>query len=1772
MADWREGAGKPKKPQRKPANDPQPTPAKPPRDPSDWRGKKRGEPAPTGQRASEKSYLRENKSNGPKNIGVLNLLLFSLAILTGSFIAIIGCQPTKTPMLHMATLEHDDPLWAPNAFALEDLNNFTLSMEDPGNNIELYIGQGMAAGSEQQKPWINLDDDEFTSAINRYLDLTKAPGGPRPGGWVFYFSCHGVTNYDGVPYLVAKNSRALSPERGNANAKLVPLTTVLQAISDHPTIKRYPKSYKLLVFDMGRMESQWSANRLYNNFPSSVGNLLKTLPQDIQLSNTHLLLSSSDGQKSWANPHDGGTNFGLLFGKGLLGDADQMPTSVSDDSVSLSELNTYLLQSVDNWAMQHRNSRQTPQLYSIGQSPPPDQILLSRVGDAKFQIKPNNASNFDGNSPDQKRLADLWDALQLLGENGALQIAPARFSLVQYELLRAESMTESGMWYQAELTQILKSVHQAMDDLAMTIAQYNPVAEQVIVESTLPFFEGSGLQRELGKGKSYALGSLACWRLLHPEPITHVPTLAELKTNADKIAEEAKKPDTPADKQTKPLHCEDYYSAAEFLLDGFTKANQRDMTPENIELILNYLQTAPNSPVQEANQGTHVVEVEQLLMLANFQQTLATNFGIDAASYDATPYRNAMVDVLQCRRRLERLAFTADQRVFPWLVPSLDNADSIRREAEDYLYALQPDKTLELLGPLTGAANGFQDIASKKERLTRAYRAVDSVRISVPYLISWLTHHPYGASDRELRLNQATTALERSHDLAAALSPRKLEGESQPNYGKAPIPEEDLIREIEQNYAEVVRFLNRESQDILDAQGGKNRSDSETLLEIHDLLRVRYVARLTPSMATYDRNSLRAKQIAIAGQSLGNVNLKPVAQSPLILGLSSFPKGPWQLALNQVGGAGDFQIAPIQVENEPAAAALLKATGPTVEFALNVEEQALASSLAPARSIESFPSATNATAVTAFTGVVVSDQARIAGNRTTPPQIEYRIQRKEHFAWYAFRAMEDFWGNDSLNPYFDRSAEAYLGPFSQESVNATSELASTVISRLRQLRKDYPRWVDLGNPPESISDSKDDIHHKLTIHFPQSIPAGLSSIDLLANQGKAVDTSDSAGESSVTHTFQTQPAGIFQPQRPFLQIIPTKAVAQSTETIERIRFRGNARRFPLEISGTKRPDSIVQIVDVNPFPFRQPTVSVDGELSGTADVIFILDCSATMSKIVPGTPPASRMSIAKGVLQDILGTMASPKGQFRVLTYAFGSRVGWDADNQAIQRPGVNVPAGIVPANDVMPLVNANLAPLLNHSPRQNEPGVDVARIQDAIEELDAFGETPLYYSIYLALQKVDPTKPTQIIVITDGANDQADDPTSRPFRKSAINLIDEFNKPKYANTQLQVVGFALGEQARNLQTNPSSQPPANTLAEIAWLAKEKARGGFIPADQQIELRRRIEELINIKVYFSVQRSDDPSQPTPHEFGSLWYAKDSFENQRHDYTVRELRTDDTAKIQLRGGEKVRLTYDDEINQMVFQDDQAEEAARAKISVDDALGFSGEYIASILNFQAPDPDTGTLEIPVRLENTNDTQFTVRPFHIWAEIQPSVTNAFAPNELFETRYFSDLLLRNETQFPEFLLELNQWQSAAKWARIKVYTQVEKPIQPAKTVSLKDLLVNNVTNTGADFAAGNFTVETSTSLDQYKYQIVVRVEPGSQGIQPHHVGIVPAPPRIQRTYDIAGDGSREILSITHRFMYESKNDVEASDHPRVEIWTRDQLTTGAPSFSVDVQIPKW
>ncbi|MEX1041301.1 MAG: hypothetical protein WDZ51_11750 [Pirellulaceae bacterium] len=1770
MANWREGSNKPNPRGSKPPKATPPPAAKAEaKKPGDWRGKKGAtEPAPADSK--RRTYLDDKKKSGPRNIGILNVLLLLLVTLVISFVTILGCQPTKVPMMHLAGIHYDDPLWQPNAYGQEDRDNFKRSMDNPLGNVELTLATQSAAGTNTSRAWSDLNHTEFKPAITNFLDITRAPGGPKPGGWIFYLSCHGVTNFDGVPYLVAKNSRVLVPQKADTDSlNLVPLEEVLRTIADHPVVTRYAKSYKLLVLDTGRMDSQWNAARPYNDFPSAVRNLMGSLPEDLRLTNTYVLLSNDDGQKAWDDPAGFSTNFGRFFAEGLMGAADGEIGETENDNVSLAELEAYLKRNVNQWAQDHRNSPQTPVLITPGgQSAPLSEVMLARVGDVHYEVKPrSDSADQPRQQTDIQQLRELWAAFTFLGDHGAARLCPVRFGLVEQDFLTAEKYALGGVAYQKRYSdQCRDRIAPAIDDIALYSARLNPKLRRKLLDSELRYFAEGSIKSKL---ENVSYGCLAAWSLNEGDAQEKIPSLSELRLIREKIEAEKSQPDLAAKDQTPEPVCPDYYAAASQLMASLE--DQRNVTGENLTILLDYLGTASNVPTA-APGGVHAVEVEFLGMLRDFLGLLTQDYELDPGSDAMISLRNTLVRAIAVRNQMEVLHTVPDERMYAWIEADLRRADTIRRSAEDYLFAYRiPEANAEydsLVGLLT-------KIERESATLKEAYLAHDAVRKSTPFLLEWIAHQPYPGEERQQMLSRATSLVRQSHQLTVALYPQPLEGETQPNYEQSAPPEDKLVADLTLGYRELVGQLNLKSQNILEGQTSRSRADCETLLEIHNLLRCGYVAKISPDMVTYDRNGLITKLQEMTEKGLTGSNPEPVPNSPLMVALSSFTVAPWQLLTAQANSEADSRIGELGEINLPHCQELLRVDGPGLKAGNQLAAQILAGGSVPAESLGNFPSKTAALAATSYSGIPVALRRMIDNNYDTPSLMEYRTRRKDRFGNLAQRTLDDFWGNNipGTSPYFERLAQLYFGIANRESAAISSPVTAEAYQQLGVLRREYSKWCLFDNPDEHVSGSTDLIDHLLTIQIPAEIPVGQSTVELMAD-GKAVEVRDSAGTSARGHLFPTQPSGVYQPRREFRQQFAPAAIQQARRKAVRIRYRGHVVEETFKLTGVAPPDAVEYFVEVQPPPYLDPEVIVRGDVLGMGDVIFVIDCSGSMGALDPGQrgeggTARTRMDVAKGVILDVLDSMAEQKS-FRVLTMAYGNRVGWESStsNNYRYKNGIAPPAGIVPGNDVEIVGHQELALLMDEDPQRGQNGVNVSRLKEEIRKLSFLGETPLYYSIVKALEKTHPTNPTQLIVITDGQNDQTAS-SSEAFRTDILKMERALAGRK--NVQLQVVGFHLDTEVKSNVLNSTTRPnKPNSADEIAWSAKHKGRGNFFSVQAQGTLFDSIVSLLNTPEYFSVQESRDPQSPNLLDFDTWWKSSQPLPG-RAPFMVRthEMPTDDSIPIQLRGGEKVQLTYDTQLKKLMFDDAQRRVLAEREIALTDPINGEGVYLGQILNF--PAPSDGVLELPVLLKNRNQSLFTVRPFHIWAEITPSVTGTFAGNDVLDTRFVSDLLLENETQFPEFNLRLDQWPRSAAYARVKLFVETAGPIEPIRTIALDSFKEGSSQPTEPlDTTVGKVRVEVLETTGEFKFQVRVSIEPGAEGITPHQVEITPKPRRIRRSYFLGADGGGKIQRIEHRFQYREKGEFNR-DSPRLDLWSREALTQKSPVFSADVQIPK-
>jgi hypothetical protein len=167
---------------------------------------------------------------------------------------------------------------------------------------------------------------------------------------------------------------------------------------------------------------------------------------------------------------------------------------------------------------------------------------------------------------------------------------------------------------------------------------------------------------------------------------------------------------------------------------------------------------------------------------------------------------------------------------------------------------------------------------------------------------------------------------------------------------------------------------------------------------------------------------------------------------------------------------------------------------------------------------------------------------------------------------------------------------------------------------------------------------------------------------------------------------------------------------------------------------------------------------------GTQAVTFILDCSASMSKTMPGKEGPlrtasdrgpTRLDVAKEILRETFDGLSSD-GDHRVGLVLYGHRLTWQQDvsepDLMEQTRYLEQTLGFDVLKDLLPGDDVEIArPLGLFEPR------DLAMIETRLNALMPWGEEPLYLALQQAIVTFD--RPGQserrIIVITDGGNSQ---------------------------------------------------------------------------------------------------------------------------------------------------------------------------------------------------------------------------------------------------------------------------------------------------------------------------------------------------------------------------------------------------------------------------------
>ncbi len=220
-----------------------------------------------------------------------------------------------------------------------------------------------------------------------------------------------------------------------------------------------------------------------------------------------------------------------------------------------------------------------------------------------------------------------------------------------------------------------------------------------------------------------------------------------------------------------------------------------------------------------------------------------------------------------------------------------------------------------------------------------------------------------------------------------------------------------------------------------------------------------------------------------------------------------------------------------------------------------------------------------------------------------------------------------------------------------------------------------------------------------------------------------------------------------------------------------VAFRGHLKnkKFLLKPIEPGLPEQTIPTFSIvhDPISPLHPEIRVDGDISATTDVVFVLDCSGSMSDPYEGkslegssleesnsrrieSGRLNRMDVLKSVFKNMLESMKKQKA-FSVGIVAIGSRANYNRDKDGkgtreddVIDPQLHKIMGIKPGNDVMRLQGLSSI-------------TDWGNLAKSVHNLQAWGQTPLYEGLFEAKEMLYNRKNDNnkvIVIISDGVDE----------------------------------------------------------------------------------------------------------------------------------------------------------------------------------------------------------------------------------------------------------------------------------------------------------------------------------------------------------------------------------------------------------------------------------
>ena len=688
--------------------------------------------------------------------------------------------------------------------------------------------------------------------------------------------------------------------------------------------------------------------------------------------------------------------------------------------------------------------------------------------------------------------------------------------------------------------------------------------------------------------------------------------------------------------------------------------------------------------------------------------------------------------------------------------------------------------------------------------------------------------------------------------------------------------------------------------------------------------------------------------------------------------------------------------------------------------------------------------------------------------------------------WHCRRALDDFWGpaKPAESPWFVAAATDSL-----KGVQAIGEAEPAVLSESNRLskmlesrRQGAAAGLDTVASDVLLIDESEDVKIKLAVQ-----PGPEDALHGLPTGQAVVFIRDAHGRIPGTSRSLDLPlADVVNGRVPIELTVPGTALAGRGPMLEAVALvRGN--RFSTNF--LLRPTGGVK-VEVEPYHYGLPQITLGGRSRRRASIMFILDCSNSMSEPTEmegpeGDQKIPRLDAAKIALRQMLASLAE-EGDARVGLIVYGHRVGWNLKKPEeilrqtdYARP---IPDDLRPSEDVELVL-----------PLGRFDQVVAGGVFDLMKTVKPWGETPLYLSLVDAIGDFahdEPGTEKSIVVITDGLNYQFNSPNPKT-RESVITAMGDHKIP------IDIVGFGI-----------SDTEAAAAAKEFTALA-EQTGGSYAPVSSGTALVHSLQSLLGPKGY-EVTNSSGAEIGQAAVGTSVTVRPKPAGLKTYSVTLPPLSTD----VALSGGERAELTISADgrsIQSVGYQHGQP-------IFAPLIAGDRGQPTEWLLGVHRPIRTAEGASFPISVQRA-DHQFAPRMAEAWVEITPAADD---PHTVLPTYIFYDANWEPGMPAPVLKLLAENWPVVAKQAEVRAWLKQERT-PPDWIVKLGDI-VNRVPTSGSGASLSGLSGVTyqvraqrgENPGDPYRVAVIERFADDSAGPGSLKVEIYPQPTRILHRFD--------------------------------------------------------